>query len=279
MSSAIIRISLLVILAVMPAFLAPSVQAQTLADIETFILNSDEPTSGDLDLNQDGTVDVADLVTFINPRPFTPDNNVEVEGGVHNFTLIDIPSTVTVTLLGDVVCNVEGDINIDGNIVGDCFGLQLLAQGIFTINGDINTQCASTTDTETAGDVIIQTNGGAIIIGDIGSGSSPMIESSGEVTITDDPSMEDWELDVLDYEQALSLTPPGVSITADTLIDSVVPGFPIEVAFDSQAADPDDGPITYSWDFGDGTNSTEEAPLHEYTCPGCLRGCPDRDRQ
>jgi PKD repeat protein len=44
---------------------------------------------------------------------------------------------------------------------------------------------------------------------------------------------------------------------------------PLGVHFDGRASsDPDDDPLTYSWDFGDGTDSTAAAPLKAYSLNG-----------
>ena len=44
---------------------------------------------------------------------------------------------------------------------------------------------------------------------------------------------------------------------------------PLEVAFDVEATDPDGDELTYEWDFGDGSpTSDEEDPTHTYTEPG-----------
>jgi hypothetical protein len=41
-----------------------------------------------------------------------------------------------------------------------------------------------------------------------------------------------------------------------------------EITFHANAADHEGDMITYFWDFGDGTNSTEENPIHTYDKPG-----------
>ena len=44
---------------------------------------------------------------------------------------------------------------------------------------------------------------------------------------------------------------------------------PLAVSFSSAGSnDPEGQPITYSWDFGDGTSSTASNPVHTYTQAG-----------
>jgi PKD repeat protein len=43
---------------------------------------------------------------------------------------------------------------------------------------------------------------------------------------------------------------------------------PLQVTFDGDdSTDPEDDPLSYKWDFGDGTTSTEANPTHTYTVP------------
>jgi len=58
--------------------------------------------------------------------------------------------------------------------------------------------------------------------------------------------------------------PPTVGPTASTYNGTA----PLDVQFTANGLDPEGGVLTYSWDFGDGTNSTAANPLHTYTSPG-----------
>ncbi|MFC7725283.1 ThuA domain-containing protein [Nocardioides sp. GCM10028917] len=59
--------------------------------------------------------------------------------------------------------------------------------------------------------------------------------------------------------------PPTVAITASTTTGEA----PLPVQFDSTVTDADgDTPVTYAWNFGDSTTSTEADPSHTYTTPG-----------
>ncbi|WP_432099880.1 carbohydrate-binding protein [Streptomyces sp. WAC 04229] len=49
-------------------------------------------------------------------------------------------------------------------------------------------------------------------------------------------------------------------------------GLPLTVKFSSQgSSDPEGKPLTYSWDFGDGSTSTQADPSHTYTTKGTYR--------
>jgi hypothetical protein len=43
---------------------------------------------------------------------------------------------------------------------------------------------------------------------------------------------------------------------------------PLTVVFENRSADPDGEALTYAWDFGDGSTSTERNPTHTYVEPG-----------
>jgi len=59
-------------------------------------------------------------------------------------------------------------------------------------------------------------------------------------------------------------TPPTVTAGATPTSGTV----PLTVAFTADGIDPDGTPLTYSWTFGDGATSTEQNPVHTYTCNG-----------
>ncbi|MCI0508387.1 MAG: PKD domain-containing protein [Gammaproteobacteria bacterium] len=59
--------------------------------------------------------------------------------------------------------------------------------------------------------------------------------------------------------------PPVAVVTAD-----VTQGYaPLAISFNGGASyDPESGPITWAWDFGDGGSSTDTNPVHVYSTPG-----------
>lgn len=72
------------------------------------------------------------------------------------------------------------------------------------------------------------------------------------------------EIRRLRYTGAPVDQPPTISEASATPITGAAP---LAVTFTGAATDPD-GPVAFSWDFGDGTSSTEASPAHTYLAAG-----------
>lgn len=205
----------------------------------------------------------------VNATPRTalnPTIDTQLNGGNYIYSSVNIPVGVTVTLLGDTVFNVTGDLNIAGNLIADCFGIQLLTQGNITITGSVNNKCSG--DDTDAGNLLIQTQGGIVHLGDIPNDITTQINTSGNFKVTDAPDLQDWEFDVLPFQRSATPLPPVCSARSSPIWSSALPGFPAEVRFFGEAADPDGGPVSYQWDFGNGGASTEKRPGQIYFSDG-----------
>jgi PKD repeat protein len=197
-------------------------------------------------------------------RAYRVRKDAELAGGEHTFSSVAIPADVTVTVTDDVVIHVTGDTNIAGTLTGDCVRIALQGQGDVTITGTVDNQCAE--DAEDTADLVIQTDGGNLVIGTLD--APAVIHTSGTLDFTNDPSVEEWEFDVLPDERSSTPLPPVCSAWADTLVGTALPDSPAEVAFYAAGADPDGGAVTYAWDFGDGASSAEREPHHAYSSWG-----------
>jgi len=203
----------------------------------------------------------ASRVVSTSEMAFNPVEDTELGGGSYAFSSANIPSDVTVTVLGDAKFEGSGDIIIDGTLTADGTRLEIITDGNIIITGTVDNSTES--DPDEPGDLVIHSNGGEITLGT--EDTPATIQSSGDIDIADAPDLEEWELDVLPDERSISPLPPVCSASADIIHDTVLPDLPVEVAFLGEGADPDGGPVTYEWDFGDGEFSTERDPLHEYT--------------
>lgn len=63
--------------------------------------------------------------------------------------------------------------------------------------------------------------------------------------------------------------PPAVRIHAHSL--STITGFGFGITFNAIAVDPEGDDLTYLWDFGDGSSSTEKTPGHVYEAAGAYQ--------
>ena len=70
---------------------------------------------------------------------FTEDTSV---AGVVTLTELTVAAGVTITATDNLVCDIEGDIVINGDLVGDCVEITVFGQGSFTLNGTIRNACS-----------------------------------------------------------------------------------------------------------------------------------------
>lgn len=201
---------------------------------------------------------------------FEPITDTVLPGGTYTFTTVQIPADVTVTVTGAVLITVTGDMNVAGTLTGDCFSISLQVMGDITITGMVDNRCSD--DTAEPGDLVIYSYGGHMAIGTLDTPAE--LQTWGNLDISNDPSIELWEFDVLPHQRSATLLPPVCAASADTLLDLVMvvsptePFTPTEIAFYGEGADPDGGPVTYQWDFGDGGTSDQRDPWHDYTVSG-----------
>jgi PKD repeat protein len=89
---------------------------------------------------------------------------------------------------------------------------------------------------------------------------------SGTATVVSDPAQggRDWRA------SGLFLGPTGVPPANQPPVAAFTSSCPqLTCSFDaSGSSDPENGPLTYAWDFGDGTTGTGVAPSHPYTAAG-----------
>jgi glucose/arabinose dehydrogenase/chitodextrinase len=126
----------------------------------------------------------------------------------------------------------------------------------FDVNGNpsgvSNFEPISGSPTESAGDVVYLTEGpdGALYYVDLG-----YSDISGTFGVS--------KIRRISYQQ--SNQAPVALVSANPTSGPA----PLDVAFSSAGStDPEGQPITYSWDFGDGTSSTASNPVHPYTQSG-----------
>lgn len=112
---------------------------------------------------------------------FDPAEDTTLEAGEHIFTELTIAAGVEVTVEGDVLLEVDGAVNIEGDLVGDCAAIELRGGGELTLDGLIENTCSD--PDEDPADVRL------IVDGDLTLGASvsddPVIVSDGEVFIAD----------------------------------------------------------------------------------------------
>lgn len=204
------------------------------------------------------------LPIIANIEPFTPPGDITLPGGTYTFATLDIPDGVTVTVTGDVHITVTGDTNIAGTLAGDCAEVQLHGQQDVTVTGTIDNLC---NDEDAVGaDLIIYSHGGNMKIGTFEEVAT--LRTSGNIDVGNAPDLESWEIDVLPEQAAADPLAPVCSAQTDLLGETVMSDFPVEVFFWGEGIDPNRGPVSYAWDFGDGHTATEQDASHTYTSWG-----------
>ncbi len=76
-----------------------------------------------------------------NPSDTDFTGNASVQG-TFNLAELNVAAGLTITATGNLVCEISGDITIDGNLVGDYVEIMVSGQGRLTINGTIRNECS-----------------------------------------------------------------------------------------------------------------------------------------
>lgn len=202
----------------------------------------------------------------------TPSEDVTLDGGSYQFTEVRIPAGVKATFTGAVEIEVAGDATVEGELLAPCHDVVLSAEGDVTVNGTIDNACE---DQDEAADLLIETVGGRLFVGS--ASTTATLLSSGDVVLRDDETLEQHSFDLPPGESPSSQgevrtaqQPPDPVCTAaaDTLRTSLIPDEGATVRFFGDARGFRGAPLTYSWDFGDGSTSDAAQPLHTYQTAG-----------
>jgi PKD repeat protein len=149
--------------------------------------------------------------------------------------------------------------------------------GSITISDPITATATATPTTGTAPEEVsfdVTTSGGSGAYtyawnfgdGTTGSGKSPNHtyttggSFTANVTVTDDLGMSTYD------RTGVITIAPGIIVTIKAQPSSGP--YPLEVAFNNTVANAAAGDLTYAWDFGDGSTSTDSAPTHTYEDEG-----------
>jgi len=157
----------------------------------------------------------------------------------------------------DLVINIPDDLTV--------FGMQASVDITHTYSGDIVLSLTSPQGTTT---VLRQNQGG---------GTDDIVESYNSDAFNGEVATGDWTLNVLDTFDGdngtvntwslvvtgigeVGPTPPNSAFTYDAT--------GLSVSFTNNSNDVNDDIVSYSWNFGDGSTSTEENPTHVYASTG-----------
>lgn len=197
-------------------------------------------------------------------EPFAPRRDGFIKGGTYQVPSVNIPPDVTVEVRDDLVLNISGDAEIDGELAGDCVGISILSNGNLKVTGTVDNRCADA-DAE-VNDMTLQTDGGDFILGS--EEKIAVVETSGDLVMTNDPSLEEWEFDLFPEQRSSKSLPPVCTASTTMLWLSLGEDAPATAVFSGEGIDPDGGLVTYAWDFGDGAEGDGAEVTHEYTTAG-----------
>lgn len=198
------------------------------------------------------------------PADFAPEADATIGSGSHEIESLHIKTGVAVNTTGPVALHVTGDALVDGALLADCSNLSLVVDGDLTITGKVDNRC--TGDDNARADLTIATRG-QLNLGT--AGSPPDIQTSGSLLVTNDPDTPAWEYDLTPEQRSSTPLPPVCAIEADAAQTSASPDEAGAISFSAQAIDPDGGPVTFAWNFGDGSSTAAGSEVtHGFTTPG-----------
>ncbi len=193
-----------------------------------------------------------------------PTTDLTLPGGSYQFTHVHIPAGVTVMVTGPITLVVTGETLIAGRLQSDCTLINLQGQGDVTVTGAIDNRCSGANNA--AGDLILHNHNERLTLGT--AVSPAQLHTHGNLDVSNAPDVPLWEFDVLPHQLAATPLPPVCSAAASLVAAAGGAGSTWEVEFWGEGADPDGGPLTYAWAFGDGGTAVGPDPEHIYTAPG-----------
>lgn len=204
------------------------------------------------------------LPFLVRAGDLAPTTDITIPGGSYLFNHVNIPTNVTVTVTGPVVMTVTGDTFIAGRLQSDCAHINLQGQGDVVITGAVDNRCSGANDD--AGDLILHNWNENLTLG---TATTPaQLQTHGNLDVSNAPDVPLWEFDVLPDERSATPLPPVCSAEASLVAAAGGAGDAWQVDFWGEGADPDGGPVTFAWDFGDGATAVIPDLEHTYSAPG-----------
>lgn len=198
--------------------------------------------SYDWNFGNSGASTVANPVqTFVSPGMYTVSLTVTDDGGLQDTTTLEIvvnenQAPIAVASADTTEGNAPLDVNFTGDQSSDDIGI---ASYSWDFADGTTSNVPNPTHTFTDPDVYIVT-----------------------LTITDDGGLEDTDTITITVSD-----PNGAPIAVATS-DISEGSAPLEVTFNGEQSTDDQGITLYSWDFGDGSTSTEMNPTHTFVGEG-----------